>query len=56
MLSRVTRRTRFAVDVRSVEEGRALSDGRTLPLIGRPSAPKKAVVKKQKPGARARGV
>ena len=56
MLARVTRKTRFAVDVRSIEEGRALSDGRTLPLVGQPGARKKAVVKRQKPGGRARGV
>jgi hypothetical protein len=37
MLSSVTRRTQFVVDVRSVAEGRALTDGRTLPLLGRPT-------------------
>jgi L,D-transpeptidase catalytic domain len=55
MLSRVTRRTRFAVEVRSIEEGRALADGRELPLVGQPRA-RKAVVRKQKAAGRARGV
>jgi hypothetical protein len=54
MLGRVTRRTRFAVDVRSIEEGRALADGRELPLVGQPGA-RKAVVRKQKAGRRAPG-
>lgn len=35
MLSKVTRRTQFVVDKRSIEEGRALSDGQVLPLIPR---------------------
>lgn len=35
MLEKVTRRTRFVVDVRSIESGRALSDGRVLPLLQR---------------------
>ena len=55
LLSRVTRRTRFAVDVRSVAEGRALSDGRSLPLVGQPGARRKAVVRKQRAGRRAPG-
>ncbi|HWS56833.1 MAG TPA: L,D-transpeptidase [Pyrinomonadaceae bacterium] len=38
MLDRVTRRTQFVVSVRSIEEGRALADGRALPLLGRPDA------------------
>jgi len=33
MLSKVTRRTQFVVDKRSIEEGRALEDGRLIPLI-----------------------
>lgn len=36
MLAQVTRRTRFEVEVRSIAEGRALADGRTLPLLGTP--------------------
>lgn len=55
MLSRVTRKTRFAVDVSSIAEGRALSDGRELPLVGQPST-RKAVVRKRKAAVRARGV
>ena len=35
MLSRVTRRGQFVVDTRSIAEGRALEDGRVLPLIPR---------------------
>nr|MDQ3804940.1 L,D-transpeptidase [Acidobacteriota bacterium] len=34
MIESVTRRTQFVVEVRSIEEGRALSDGRTVPLLG----------------------
>ncbi|HEY8185739.1 MAG TPA: L,D-transpeptidase [Pyrinomonadaceae bacterium] len=33
MLGRVTRRTQFVVDTRSIAEGRALEDGRVIPLI-----------------------
>ena len=33
MLRKVTRRTQFVVDTRSIAEGRALSDGRVIPLI-----------------------
>ena len=33
MLSKVTRKSQFVVDKRSIEEGRALSDGKVLPLI-----------------------
>jgi hypothetical protein len=48
MLSAVTRRTRFVVAVSSIEQGRALADGRTVPLLGspkpaRPAARKRAV-------------
>ena len=42
MLKRVTRRTQFVVKVRSVREGRALVDGRAVPLIGRPATKKPA--------------
>ncbi|HEU4595635.1 MAG TPA: L,D-transpeptidase [Pyrinomonadaceae bacterium] len=42
MLKRVTRRTQFVVEVRSVEGGRALVDGRAVPLIGRPATKKPA--------------
>lgn len=39
MLSGVTRRTKFVVEVRSIEQGRALADGRTEPLLGSPAKP-----------------
>jgi murein L,D-transpeptidase YcbB/YkuD len=35
MLRRVTRRTQFVVETKSIAEGRALEDGRLLPLIPR---------------------
>ena len=35
MLRKVTRRTQFVVETRSIAEGRGLEDGRTLPLIPR---------------------
>lgn len=35
MLAKAKRRTRFVVEVSSIEEGRALQDGRVLPLIPR---------------------
>jgi L,D-transpeptidase-like protein len=35
MLARVKRRTQFVVETSSIEEGRALKDGRVLPLIPR---------------------
>lgn len=40
MFAKVTRRTRFLVEVRSIEQGRALEDGRALPLLGNPSRSK----------------
>jgi hypothetical protein len=46
MRARVTPTTQFVVSVESIKEGRALTDGRVLPLVGRPSA---------KPAARKRG-
>jgi hypothetical protein len=39
MLSGVTRRTKFVVPVRSIEQGRALADGHTEPLLGSPAKP-----------------
>ena len=42
MLAKVTRRTRFVVETTSIEQGRALEDGRVLPLIGNPPKPKPA--------------
>jgi hypothetical protein len=35
MLSKVTRRTQFVVETSSIEQGRALEDGKVLPLIPR---------------------
>lgn len=35
MLSKVTRRTKFVVETSSIEQGRALEDGKVLPLIPR---------------------
>ncbi len=42
MLKRVTRRTQFVVEVSSIQEGRALVDGRAVPLLGRPATKKPA--------------
>lgn len=36
VLASVTRRTKFVVPVASIEQGRALADGRTEPLLGTP--------------------
>ncbi|HWW74188.1 MAG TPA: L,D-transpeptidase [Pyrinomonadaceae bacterium] len=36
MLASVTRRTKFVVPVASIQQGRALADGRTEPLLGSP--------------------
>lgn len=36
MLAKVTRRTKFVVPVASIQQGRALADGRTEPLLGSP--------------------
>ncbi|MDT5155931.1 MAG: L,D-transpeptidase ErfK/SrfK [Acidobacteriota bacterium] len=49
MLSSVTRRTKFVVDVRSIEQGRALADGHTEPLLGGPP-------KQTRPAGRRRAV
>jgi hypothetical protein len=48
MLASVTRRTKFVVPVASIQQGRALADGRSEPLLG---APKRA-----RPAARKRTV
>ena len=45
ILAKGTRRTQFVVETRSIAEGRAMEDGRSLPLI--PTS-KKAKVKRQK--------
>src|SRR5438105_3600890 len=46
MLAGVTRRTKFVVPAASIEQGRALADGHTEPLIGQP--------KQRRPAARRR--
>lgn len=40
MLRKVTRHTQFVVDKTSIEQGRALEDGRVLPLIPRKGSPR----------------
>ena len=39
LLSSVTRRTKFVVPVSSIQQGRALADGHTEPLLGSPAKP-----------------
>ncbi|MCA1632967.1 MAG: L,D-transpeptidase [Acidobacteria bacterium] len=46
MLARATGHTQFVVEVRSIEEGRALSDGRAVPVVGRPPVRKPATKKR----------
>lgn len=41
MLASVTRRTKFVVPVASIQQGRALADGRTEPLLGSPKPARK---------------
>jgi len=41
ILAKVTRRTQFVVEVRSIAEGRAVEDGRLLPLIPRAASRKR---------------
>ena len=48
MLAAVTRRTKFVVPVASIQQGRALADGHTEPLLGSP--------KKARPATRRRTV
>lgn len=53
MLNRPNRKQKFAVDVASLERGRALADGRLEPLVGQPAArgkatPKKATTRKRR--------
>jgi hypothetical protein len=42
LLDGVTRRTRFVVEVRSIEQGRALADGRAVPLLQTEDGPRPA--------------
>jgi hypothetical protein len=46
MLGRVKRGTQFVVEVSSIEQGRALEDGRAVPVIGRAPAKKPAARKR----------
>jgi hypothetical protein len=46
MIARVKRGTQFVVEVSSIEAGRALEDGRTLPVVGRAPAKKPATRKR----------
>lgn len=48
MFEAVTSRTRFAVDVRSIERGRALEDGRRLPLLGSAERPRPATRRRRR--------
>lgn len=47
MLAKVTRRAQFVVETESIEQGRALEDGRTMPLIGTPSGRKSPATRKR---------
>jgi len=49
MLRKVTRRTQLVVDTRSIAEGRALEDGRVLPLIPRKEKQKAVNVRSKQP-------
>jgi lipoprotein-anchoring transpeptidase ErfK/SrfK len=49
MLRKVTRRRQFVVDTRSIAEGRALEDGRVLPLIPRKKKQKAVNVSSKQP-------
>ncbi len=52
MFKSVTRRTRFLVDVRSIEAGRAFADGRTLPLLGNPERTRPATRRRRSTAGR----
>lgn len=47
MLAKVTRRTQFVVETDSIEQGRALEDGRVVPLISNPSGAKTPVTRQR---------
>lgn len=53
MLARVTPNTQYVVSIESIKEGRALTDGRVLPLIPRPQA-KPTVRKRSVPASAGR--
>jgi L,D-transpeptidase catalytic domain len=50
MLDAVTRRTKFVVPAASIEQGRALADGHTEPLIGQPR-PSRPAARRRAPSA-----
>lgn len=47
MLARVNAKQKYVVSVESITAGRALADGRVLPLVGSPAAKKKVAPKKR---------
>jgi lipoprotein-anchoring transpeptidase ErfK/SrfK len=47
MLARVNAKQKYVVSVDSITAGRALADGRVLPLVGSPAAKKKAAPRKR---------
>jgi lipoprotein-anchoring transpeptidase ErfK/SrfK len=47
MLARVNAKQKYVVSVESITAGRALADGRVLPLVGSPAAKKKVAAKKR---------
>ena len=51
LLAAVTRRTKFVVEVSSIEQGRALADGHAEPLIGQPR-PSRPAARKRASNAR----
>jgi hypothetical protein len=55
MLDGVTRRTKFVVPVASIEQGRALEDGHTEPLIAQPAPPSRTKRAKSAANARRQG-
>jgi hypothetical protein len=48
MIDGVTRRTKFVVAASSIEQGRALADGHTEPLVGQPKPPRPAARRRAK--------
>jgi hypothetical protein len=47
MLARVNGKQKYVVSVESITAGRALADGRVLPLVGSPAAKKKVAAKRR---------
>ncbi|HZH32791.1 MAG TPA: L,D-transpeptidase [Pyrinomonadaceae bacterium] len=48
MLARVNAKQKYVVSVESIAAGRALADGRVLPIVGQPAATKKKVAVKRR--------